>query len=85
MDAAEKYTASADLMKKSPTPINDKSKLLETGPESLGWSEDNIEDDAVAFCAAAALPDSPILPNTRVRLATVATRYSWNRVFALPK
>ena len=31
------------------------------------------------------LPDSPILPATRVRLATVAARYSWNFVLTLPK
>ena len=30
------------------------------------------------------LSDSSILPATRVRLATVAARYSWNRVLTLP-
>ena len=29
--------------------------------------------------------DKPMLPNTRVRLATVAARYSWNFVLARPK
>ena len=48
-------------------------------------SADIIADDAVACCAAAVLPDSPILPATRVRLATVAARYSWNFVLTLPK
>ena len=30
-------------------------------------------------------PDRPSFPATRVRLATVAARYSWNLVLTLPK
>ena len=32
-----------------------------------------------------ARPDRPSFPATRVRLATVAARYSWNFVLTLPK
>ena len=52
-------------------------------PEPCGGGVDHSSDlgAAVAGTGAGFSPVNPALAATRVRLATVAARYSWNRVF----
>ena len=52
---------------------------------SLDITGDGTEDGAVARKPTADTVRQLDLPATRVRLATVAARYSWNRVLARPK
>ena len=56
------------------------------GDNIVGNSLDITEDDAVGFRAAAGTcPAARFYPAARVRLATVAARYNWNRALTLPK